>query len=155
MDRITTEAIAASSLSGNLDLTGFFVGANIPTTAIIRGIQVEIVRKASGTSVDDEDLYLLKAGATTGITDHASGTDWGTTDGTVTYGSASDLWGTTWTPAQINASNFGVRFKVGNRTTSSRTASINRIRCKVTDDCWMGLGGNARRWQPFVRPPTS
>ena len=76
--------------------------------------------------------YLLKAGATTGITDHASGTDWGTTDGTVTYGSASDLWGTTWTPAQINASNFGVRLKVGNRTSSSRTASINRIRVTVT-----------------------
>jgi hypothetical protein len=128
----TTAAIAANSLSGNLDLTGFFVGANIPATAYIRGIQVEIVRKASSTSVDDEDLYLLKAGATTGITDHASGTDWGTTDATVTYGSASDLWGTTWTPAQINASNFGVRFKVGNRTSSSRTASINRIRVTVT-----------------------
>ena len=128
----TTASIAANSVSGNLDLTGFFVGANIPTTAIIRGIQVEIVRKASGTSVDDEDLYLLKGGATSGITDHASGTDWGTTDGTVTYGSASDLWGTTWTAAQINASNFGVRFKVGNRTSSARTPSINRIRVTVT-----------------------
>ena len=60
-------------------------------------------------------------------TDHASGTDWGTTRRQrSTYGSATDLWGTTWTPAQINASNFGVRLRVGNGHTSSRTASIDR-----------------------------
>ena len=35
--------------SGNLDTTGFFVGANIPTTAIIHGITVEIVRRADNT----------------------------------------------------------------------------------------------------------
>jgi hypothetical protein len=128
----TSDSIAANSVSGNLDLTGFFVGANIPTTAIIRGIQVEIVRKASGTSVDDEDVLLLKAGATTGITDHASGTDWGTSDGTATYGDAADLWGTTWTPAQINASNFGVRLRAGVRTNASRTAYYNRVRVTVT-----------------------
>ena len=36
-------------------------------------------------------------------------------DGTATYGGPTDLWGTTWTPAQINASNFGVRLQGGQR----------------------------------------
>src|SRR5207342_1501550 len=100
-----TYSMTGNSVSGTLDVKGQFnspAANNIPATAIIRGIQVEIVRKASGTSVDDEDVLLMKAGSTNGITDHASGTDWGTSDGTVTYGSATDLWGTTWTAAQIN-----------------------------------------------------
>ena len=107
----TTRSLTTNTQSGNLDTTGFFVGANIPATAIIRGIQVEIVRRADNTLVDDESVRLLKAGVVVGD-EQASGTDWPTTDGTVTYdGSTNALWGTTWTPAQINASNFGVRLR--------------------------------------------
>lgn len=123
-----------NALSNNLDTFGFFspVAMNIPTTAIIRGIQVDIVRKASNTLVEDEDVFLIKAGVAAG-TDHRSLTDWGTTDGTATYGAADDLWGTTWTPAQINATNFGVRLRVRNlHSSSSRIASVNRIRVMVT-----------------------
>jgi Tfp pilus assembly protein PilX len=132
----TTDSIPLNSQSGALDATGFFnspSGNNIPATAIIRGIQVEIVRRADNTNVDDEDVLLLKGGSTSGITDHASGTDWGTSDATVTYGDTDDLWGTTWTAAQINASNFGVRLRVDNDNGSAaRLASINRIRVTVT-----------------------
>ena len=44
----TTDSLPANTQSGNLDMTGFFVGANIPATAVIRGIEVEIVRRADG-----------------------------------------------------------------------------------------------------------
>ncbi len=128
----TTDSLNTNTQSGNLDLTGFFVGANIPSTAYIRGIQVEIVRRADNSNVNDEDVLLLKAGSTTGITDHASGTNWPTSDGTATYGDTDDLWGTTWTPAQINASNFGVRLRVDNDSSGTRLASINRVRITVT-----------------------
>jgi hypothetical protein len=51
----------------------------------------------------------------------------------VTYGGPTDLWGTTWTPAQINAADFGVRLRIKNRHASlARTASINQIRVTVT-----------------------
>ncbi len=127
-----TYTIPTNGLSNNLDTTGFFVGANIPATAIIRGIQVEIVRRADNTNVNDENVLLLKAGAAVG-TEHASATNWGTSDATVTYGGSTDLWGTTWTVAQINAANFGVRLRVDNNSTSAqRIASINRIRVTVT-----------------------
>ena len=134
----TTDSIPCCNvLSGNLDARGMFfspVGNNIPATAIIRGIQVDIVRNASATSsLRDEDVYLLKAGVATGNDEANTGTWWGTADTTVTYGGSSDLWGTTWTPAQINANNFGVRLRVRNAHGSlARTASINRIRVTVT-----------------------
>jgi hypothetical protein len=38
----------------------------------------------------------------------ASGTAWATTDTYSNYGGSTDMWGTTLTPAQVNASNFGV-----------------------------------------------
>ncbi len=52
---------------------------------------------------------------------------------TATYGSASDLWGTTWTPAEINNTNFGVSLSVLNQSGfSSRTASVDYIQITVT-----------------------
>jgi hypothetical protein len=41
------------------------------------------------------------------------------------------LWGTTWTEAQVEASNFGIRLKVRNLTTSSRTASVDHVEIRV------------------------
>jgi hypothetical protein len=136
-NRATYSIPCCNALSNNLDAKGMFnspAGNNIPTTAIIRGIQVDIIRNASSTSsLRDEDVFLLKAGSATG-SDHAdTGTDWGTADFNATYGGPTDLWGTTWTPAEINATNFGVRLRIKNRHGSSaRTASINQIRVTVT-----------------------
>ena len=63
--------------------------------------------------------------------DKASTTDWTTSDSTRTYGASNDLWGTTWTEAQVEASNFGIRLKVRNLTTSSRTASVDHVQIRV------------------------
>jgi hypothetical protein len=38
--------------------------------------------------------------------------------GSKSYGSSNDLWATTWTPAEINGSNFGFQFKVYNTLAS-------------------------------------
>lgn len=72
------------------------------------------------------DVLLLKNGTPAGNDKAAAGT-WGTSDTTITYGGAGDLWGTTWTPAEVTASNFGVRLKVSNANASSRTASVDHI----------------------------
>jgi MSHA biogenesis protein MshQ len=54
-------------------------------------------------------LFLVKAGAASG-TNGAGATTYTTSDVVAVHGSPSDLWGTTWTPAQINAVNFGAVF---------------------------------------------
>jgi hypothetical protein len=123
-----TVTLAGNAQTQNLDATGF--GFSIPAGSTIDGIRVEIERNASGSSIDDEDVYILKSGAATG-TDHASSTDWPTSDGTRTYGGSTDLWGTTWTVAQINASNFGVRLKADSDTSSSRTLGVDYVEIRV------------------------
>lgn len=84
---------------------------SVPITATVCGIQVDVERNAAGlligSSIKDKDIFLLKGGTITG-SNHASGTAWPGGDVPATYGNNSDLWGTTWTPAEVNAGNFGV-----------------------------------------------
>jgi len=84
-------------------------GFSIPDGAIIAGIKVEIEKKSDEpTDVHDESVKIVDDGYETGDEKKLLG-DWTTTDTYYVYGGASDLWGESWTPAQINASNFGVQ----------------------------------------------
>jgi Tfp pilus assembly protein PilX len=122
-------SIAGNAQSGNIDATSF--GFSIPADAAVVGVQASVERMASSSSsIDDEDILLLVGGSATG-SDKASGTDWGTSDSTATYGNSSDLWGTALTPAQVNASNFGLRVRADNDSGSTRTASIDHIQLTV------------------------
>ena len=85
-------------------------------------------------ALQDSTVQLLKAGAAVG-TNKASGTTWGTSESTVTYGNATDLWGTTWTAAQVDAANFGLRFiaknvAVGNANATA-TGSLDYVSITV------------------------
>jgi len=87
---------------------------NIPVASAIDGITVEIERKASGFlyNVKDEKVYLLKEANTTGVNRAKTGVKWSSSDGVASYGGANDLWGATWTVANINSSKFGVGLTV-------------------------------------------
>lgn len=87
-------------------------GTAVPAGATINGIEIIIERsRAFGTSVTDSAVRIVKGGAI-GATDRSNGTAWPTTDTDRTYGSPTDLWGETWTVAQINASDFGMAISV-------------------------------------------
>lgn len=97
------------------------------------GITVSVERQASGTGVRDLELRLLKNGVLSGSDKADTATNWTTSDTTVSYGGTSDLWGTTWTPAQINASDFGVSLRVQNtHTSNNRTPHVDAILVSVT-----------------------
>lgn len=90
------------------DLNGNTFGFNIPDNAIIDGIVLEMEvtfsnRWANGFG----GMNLTKAGVNAG--DNKDGTAT-VSSGVYTYGGASDLWGTTWTPADINDDGFGFNF---------------------------------------------
>ncbi len=130
----------ATSVLGNSATSEYLRGTNygfaIPSGATINGITVSIMRQSSsntsGDSVDDVDLRLLKAGVIGG-TDKAVTTDWPTSMTAASYGGVADMWGTTWTPEEINAANFGVSLSVLNESGSSgRTASVDYIQVTVT-----------------------
>lgn len=67
-----------------------------------------------GNTYEDDEIRLLKGG-TPSATNHSTGANWAnTTDAVFTYGNPTDLWGETWLPADINASNFGARLQIDN-----------------------------------------
>lgn len=76
---------------------------DIPLTATINGIVCTVERYASSASTI-RDLYvkLLKNGASVGDA-KSVGTYWSTSEGSISNGSPTDLWGTTWSPSDINS----------------------------------------------------
>lgn len=86
-------------------------GFTIPTGATIDGIVVEIDRKCSDDSSDyctDNIVRLQKSSFQGDNKAIGSATHWPTSDAYATYGASNDLWGLSFTPSDINASDFGV-----------------------------------------------
>ncbi len=112
--------------------TGF--NFNIPSNAVVTGIEVTAEYSASSASkIASSTVQLVKGGTT--ITAYTGSTSavWTTTNTTSTYGGTNQLWGTTWTATDINASNFGVEFSTRYNTafTGAVTAQLDQLSIKV------------------------
>lgn len=124
-----TVTLASLAYSHWLRATNFHF--NIPSGATIRGIQVSVRVKYTGTGSGTEQHCKLYRGGFVG-TDEGGGTGIPSTSYTyINYGSSTDLWGLSdWTPAQINASTFGVGW--GSRgTASSVVHDVDAVRITV------------------------
>jgi hypothetical protein len=84
-------------------------GLSVPVGATVVGItvRIELSEHSPGSEtlnarLQDENGALIGSGKTASVT--------GTTKTVYTYGSTSDLWGATLTPAIVNDADFGVRF---------------------------------------------
>jgi len=111
-----TAAALITLLSGTTHyLKASDFGFTIPSSATICGIEVQVEKSASNiniillASVNDNIVKLMKASSVVG-SNYAQSTDWSTGDSYFTYGGPTDLWGTSWTPADINATGFGLAF---------------------------------------------
>lgn len=136
-NQFASAAAILSILTGNtnyLKTTGF--GFSLPATASITGIVVEVEKKATNinflTSITDNNVRLIKNGTLTG-SNRAKPADWTSSPGYFTYGSSSDLWGTTWSPADINAADFGLAFsaKINGLISLLPVANIDHVRMTV------------------------
>lgn len=122
-----TVLVATGQESYYLKATNF--GFTVPAGATINGIVVDVERSlASGAGVHDGKLRIIKGGVI-GATDRADTTTiWpATTDGTVSYGSSSDLWGETWSSSDVNGSTFGVALtavRVSGATVNTRVDNM-------------------------------
>jgi hypothetical protein len=145
----TTAALANNTNSPNLDLSNF--GFSLPTSATINGIVVNVQRKGSASTatnyITDTDVLVMKAGSITGITQHAlTANKWPTADAVQAYGTATDLWGTTWTAANLNASTFGVRIRAHSTCTGTSctvVGSVNAVTVTVYFTTGAGIGSSA------------
>ena len=118
-------------------LQGIHYGFGIPVDATITGIEVRINRLAVGPppSIFDTEVSLVINDVVVGD-NKASALPWPTSFETATYGSPTDLWGTSWTPAQVNSDGFGVVIAAnrGNQGQSDKYATVDTMQITVYFD---------------------
>ncbi|MFA7290769.1 MAG: DUF6701 domain-containing protein [Rhodocyclaceae bacterium] len=110
-------------------------GFAIPAGSTINGIVVNVERRSSSTNnggSEDVAVRAVKAGVI-GATDRATGTNYTTSDVVEAHGGAADLWGTTWTTAQVNAADFGAAFAASKPSSSggAHTISVDHIQIVI------------------------
>jgi hypothetical protein len=103
---------------------------SIPAINTIDGIEVRVEWLTSAAGPADQEMRLNKAGVFSG-TNKAVGTAIPTVESVTTYGSPTDLWGNTWTPADINAATFGAGLAVQFFSNPTKTVSIDQITITV------------------------
>jgi hypothetical protein len=108
---------------------------DIPAIATIDGIVCSVERKASAASaIRDYAVQMLKNGSVpVGSSDKKDlAVYWSITEGTVSYGSPTDLWNATWTPSDINNSTTGFTIRCDYIPGySSATASVDAMSMTV------------------------
>ncbi len=102
-------------------------GFSIPSTSQVTGIEATVERRSILGTVFDAAVRIVKGGVV-GSDDRSDGGFWATADEVITYGSDSDLWGETWTPADINSAGFGVAVSA---TDTFDTAGVDHITMTV------------------------
>lgn len=128
---VATANIPAGSTSPAITASNY--GFSIPAGATILGIAVTIYRQdqSNSSEISDKTIQLLKNGTAVG-NNKAKLTTWPGAITSTGYGSSSDLWGTTWNPSDINASNFGVYITAKNADTAAHVAGIDYVSVTVT-----------------------
>ncbi len=127
---VTIPTDALSSNGEYTDLLQFSnFGFNVDSNATIDGILVEIER-GDINNAKDHRILIVKAGVA-GTTDRSVTSAW-STESYFPYGSSTDLWGTTWTPADINNSGFGLAVAVKKQGNGANpTPQLDHVRITV------------------------
>jgi hypothetical protein len=105
---ITTSSFDINLYSYQIRATGF--GFSISPGSTIAGITVTVNRKYANGAVKDAQIQLTKDGTSAAGDNKSAGSTWTTAPTSVNFGGTSDLWNTSWTAAEVNASTFGVLF---------------------------------------------
>lgn len=122
-DNIYATSITVAQSTQQLQATGF--NFNILSTDQIDGILVEC--EAKSTLGGDTVLCRIIKGGSVSATSRTN--TWENVEAQVSYGGATNLWGETWTPADINAANFGVSIRQESGLTG--TLSLDAVRITV------------------------
>ena len=110
-------------------------GFTIPAGSAIDGIEVWIEKSTDNTSKTyDDHVYIVKAGIIggTAFDDKRDVSAWAGAEAYFLHGSTSDLWGETWTVAEINASDFGVAFAAKRTGGGPQTVIPNVDHVRIT-----------------------
>ncbi len=136
-----------------LKVTDF--GFDIPDTADIKGIKVEVDRHATPetATVLDNSICLVKDESIVGA-NRSEGAAWPQSESDLyeSYGGSTDLWVSSWDPGDINNSGFGVAISAVLHSSPAANAWVDHVRITVyysVDEYYLtmeadpGLGGTA------------
>lgn len=114
----------SSAAAGTEQPTFTFAGS--PNRLVAFGLSLRRARTM------DNSVRLKKAAGYVGNDYAQTAVEWSTTQAYTIYGGPGDLWGTTWTPAEINDVNFGVGLSVNLQNfTGLAAARVDHIRITV------------------------
>lgn len=117
----TSKSMGTGTADSHFLLVSNF-GFAVPLGVTIVGIVVNVVYTTNNTGFNKDATVKLVKGGVIGGTDKS--TDAIIAPGTLVYGGTTDLWGQTWTPADINDSTFGFAF----------STTINPVTFNMEDD---------------------
>jgi hypothetical protein len=134
-----TEAQITAATYDSPDISQILVCSNfgfaIPAGSTINGITVEIDRRSIIASSGKDFRVQLAKGTTfaslVGSNKAVPATIWPTSTAVATYGGVSDLWGTTWTAAEVNASSFAL-FLSAQANIANADVGVDFVRITVT-----------------------
>jgi len=133
---LASDDVRASVTLGNDDITEridpFNFGFSIPDQATIDGIEVSIERRGVAVSGTPETRVFLRKSDNSSVSNKLDTSSWPLSDSVLTLGGPSDLWGTTWTAADINGSGFGFRPSIQVRTRASDSGTFELDYVTVT-----------------------
>ena len=135
--------VTSGSLSESSRFTGRFIstdfGFSVPGNATIFGISVLVERAATAEDkIKDHVILLIKSG-TDQTNDIKKGkNNWPTVKASASYGSNSDLWNNTWTPAEINSPDFGVAI-AAERFDSTGPVEVKALIDHITITVYYGI----------------
>ena len=129
-------SLGTGAESNYLKATSF--GFGLASGVTVQGIEVLVTGYIGSTSYDVgiPIVNLVKAGTIlTGSSSPQNGAvgagSYGLTPETITYGSPTDLWGTTWAYSDINNSSFGAAIVAGNGLVTSSSFYVTTVQITV------------------------
>ena len=110
--------------------------ANIPNIAAIKGILVTLTLQSVGSGEIGLDVVqLVKNGIPVGANKGNPALTFSSANSSPLtlgpYGGSTDLWGTTWTPQEINNNNFGLRIRPVATTTARPALFVDAVRVTI------------------------
>ncbi len=113
-------------------LYGSNFGFSIPMNATILGIVAEVERNPGNPNAIADSSVRLFLGMSMVGANYASPTLWPNGYMYASYGGATDLWSSSWTPADINDPTFGLYFRSYNSSANLiATVAVNHMRMTV------------------------
>lgn len=119
---------SSPSYTDYLQATNF--GFTVPGGVSITGIVAEVERSDPNQRTADYRIRIVKGGVI-GTAERTTNSAYPPTDSYQTYGNSGDLWGDTWTDADINAPGFGVAIAAFRSVNGVNAGRVDHIRITV------------------------